>query len=354
MKRTIHFLPLYVVLAELFLAGISRSEPPLPAAPVPVVPAEPPPQEPVLVPALPGGPYPGPPTQVSEVPFPGQNPLFDKRDVPHEGLFATLEASIVGTHVKNRLVNTVQIGDVFTDTVHLPSAELDGTVSPRFELGYRLPENYGEFLVAYRFLIADGVANAFTDLGPARLKSRINLNEIDLDYVSRDFSLAQNYDLRWRLGSRLAGVFFDSRLDVAAPPNDFGVGAATESVSNSFLGAGPHFGLDLARRLDVPGASIFTRVDGAVAVGRIRQGFDETFTFAGDGTSIGGATTVSKTQAVPMLGVQFGVAWSPFGCKYATWSVGYEFEQWWNVGRAQGSVADLSFQGVFFRAEFSF
>src|SRR5260370_35934396 len=98
MKRTIPFLPLYVVLAELFLAGMSRSEPPLPAAPVPVVPAEPPPQEPVLLPALPGGPYPGPPTQVSEVPFPGRSPLVDKRDVAHAGLFATLAPSMSGTN----------------------------------------------------------------------------------------------------------------------------------------------------------------------------------------------------------------------------------------------------------------
>src|SRR5258708_13344 len=77
----------------------------------------------------------------------------DRWDARPEGLFATLETSIVGAHVKNRLVNSVQIGDLFTDTVRLPSAELGGTVSPRFELGYRLPETYGEFLASYRFLI---------------------------------------------------------------------------------------------------------------------------------------------------------------------------------------------------------
>ncbi|MFL5244985.1 MAG: Lpg1974 family pore-forming outer membrane protein [Gemmataceae bacterium] len=354
MKRSIRFLPSYSVLAVLLSAGISRSEPPLPAAPVPFTPADQPSQQPVLVPAVPGEPYPGQLPQPSDVPFPGQSLPADRWDARPEGLFATLETSIVGAHVKNRLANSVQIGDLFTDTVRLPSAELGGTVSPRFELGYRLPEKYGEFLASYRFLISDGTAHVFTDLGPAQLKSRINLNEIDLDYVSREFSLAPSYDLRWRLGSRLAGVFFDSRLDVAVPPDNFGGGAATESISNNFLGAGPHFGLDLSRRLDVPGAWIFTRVDGAVAIGRIHQGFDETFTFATDSTSLGGATTVSKTQAVPMLGVQFGVAWSPFGCNYATYSLGYEFEQWWNIGRAQGSMADLTFQGVFFRAEFSF
>ena len=35
-------------------------------------------------------------------------------------------------------------------------AQLDWTVSPRFELGYRLPSGFGELDVAFRFLMTQG------------------------------------------------------------------------------------------------------------------------------------------------------------------------------------------------------
>ena len=43
-----------------------------------------------------------------------------------------------------------------SDVVSVPMAELNWTVSPRFELGYRLPSGFGEVDVAYRFLLAEG------------------------------------------------------------------------------------------------------------------------------------------------------------------------------------------------------
>src|SRR5207245_5078946 len=122
------------------------------------------------------------------------------------GPFATLETTIVGAHVNNRLINTVLLGNTIPDTIQLPSTELGGTVSPRFELGYRLPENYGEFLVAYRFLIANGTDHLLTSVGLGQLRSEINLNVIDLDYASREICLSPGNSMRIRLGTRLAGV----------------------------------------------------------------------------------------------------------------------------------------------------
>jgi hypothetical protein len=232
---------------------------------------------------------------------------------------------------------------------------LCGTVSPLFELGYRFPEGFGEFLVSYRFLVDESTNPAVTDIGSGHLKTRLDLNENDFDYVSREYSLAPKYDLRWRLGARLAGVYFDSRLAVVVPPDNFGGGRLWERTSNNFFGAGPHVGLELARKLDLPGSSIFLRVDGASVFGRIHQRFGETFTLAEiDDQLFGGVTAVSRTQTVPILGVQAGVAWSPVDWRWATFSLGYVFEQWWNVGRVQDSTAEVMFQGLFVQAEFRF
>jgi hypothetical protein len=40
--------------------------------------------------------------------------------------------------------------------ISLPMAHLNWEVSPRFELGYRLPSGFGELDFAYRFLSASG------------------------------------------------------------------------------------------------------------------------------------------------------------------------------------------------------
>ena len=45
-------------------------------------------------------------------------------------------------------------------------------------------------------------------------------------------------------------------------------------------------------------------------VGRISQAFEETVT-AVDGSMIGGATNVHHTQAVPTLGFEAGLSWTP-------------------------------------------
>ncbi len=67
------------------------------------------------------------------------------------------------------------------DVVIVPMAKLDWTVSPRFELGYRLPSGFGEVDVAYRFLLADGTGStpAGSTASPdaaAALSSHLNSN----------------------------------------------------------------------------------------------------------------------------------------------------------------------------------
>jgi len=261
---------------------------------------------------------------------------------------------VVAPQIKNRLQAPVAINSPIVQQpgiqeflpafVHLPTAELDWTGAPRFELGYRFPQGWVELLLSYRFLVSEGraVIPNFDFGDDGFLKSRLDMHVVDLDYGSREFSLDPHWDMKWRVGVRLANVFFDS---LAA---GF---LREESISNHFFGAGPHVGLDFWRTLDIEGLGLFFRLEGSAVVGQISQGFER---ILGDDTfTIGGATLVHHTQAVPTLNVQAGLSWVPWHGR-TRFALGYEFERWWTIGEAADSRAELTTQGIFFRAELGF
>jgi hypothetical protein len=199
-------------------------------------------------------------------------------------------------------------------------------------------------LLSYRFLVSEGRSTLpnfdFGDDG--LLKSRLDVQVVDLDYGSHEFSLIPHWDMKWRVGVRLANVFFDS----------FAEGFFREErTSDHFFGAGPHVGLDLWRSLDIDGMGLFFRLEGATAIGQISQTFERVI---GDDTfSLGSATLIHHTQGVPILNVQAGLSWVPWYGR-SRFALGYEFERWWFVGEAADSRAELTTQGVFFRAELGF
>ena len=91
-----------------------------------------------------------------------------------------------------------------------------------------------------------------------------------------------------------------------------------------------------------------------MVIGRIHQRFEESLALDGM-PLLGGSTSQSGNQAVPVLGIQAGVSWTPVhNCRWLRFSGGYTFEQWWNVGKAAGSSADLTSQGIFLRTELHF
>jgi hypothetical protein len=55
-------------------------------------------------------------------------------------------------------------------------------VAPRFEVGYRLPNAPRLFAVSYRFLVSEGSTTEPVDGGVAAVRTRLNLNEVTLDY----------------------------------------------------------------------------------------------------------------------------------------------------------------------------
>jgi hypothetical protein len=269
---------------------------------------------------------------------------------PPPGWFSNLELNLLGPHISNRLASPVVV-DGFVDIVALPSASLDWVGSPRIEVGYRMAQGLGEFLVGYQSLVSSGKALAVDFEGPGNpgfLRSRLNMNVVDFLYGTREYSLAPGWDLDWRVGARLATIYFDSQA-----AGFF----LQQRESSNFIGAGPIASVEVARHfLDCPAVAVFGRLQGALLVGNVHQSFGESVDLTPVGGSlVGGATDHDSTQVVPVLELQLGMSYTPpWDGRWARFAFGYEFQQYWNIGQAAGSHADLQTNGVFFRAELGF
>jgi hypothetical protein len=343
MNRRVRGLSLFaaVTLAGSVIAPAGAQS--LPPAPVPVSPS------PVVTPGPPALPPPefNPPPPGPHEPLPNHDALLDAPSAA-PGLFGAVELGILKPHVVGHLSGNVFFSDGSFDPIHLPNAPLDWTAAPRFELGYRMAEGCGEFALSYRTLSSEGHADLpnadlLADNPDALLKSRLSLDVFDFDYGGPEINIGRYIDLKWRIGVRLADVFFDSRA----------AGEVTEQrSSNHFIGAGPHAGLDVWYHFNQFGLGVFARVEGALPVGRVRQSFEETFAF-NDGSTFGSAANQSGTRVVPTVNAQIGLGWAPPGTRLRL-SAGYEYEQWWSLGHLGASRAGLFGQGAFFRTEFSF
>jgi hypothetical protein len=322
----------------------AQSLPPTPepaSAPPQVVPGPPPPltPPPTSIDAPPMPPYPAP--------LPNHGAVFGP-PAAEAGLFGAVEADIVKPHLTNRLSGPAFFGDGSFDVVQLPTASQDWTVAPRFELGYRLGDGLGELVISYRFLDTDGKADVPNfDLYAAnpdgQLQTRLSMNVFDFDYGTPDITIGSNFDLKGRLGVRLADVYFDST----------GLGDVTwQRTSNRFVGAGPHAAIDGWYHFPGLGLGVFARVEGALPVGDVSQRFDESFVF-GDGSTFASYGSQHGTRWVPTVNAQIGLGWALPGTRLR-FSGGYEYEQWWYVGHVGASRAELFDQGAFLRADFSF
>ncbi len=328
-----------ISVAALLSPAFVVAQPP-PPAPIPVSPPPAGPMPPTLGVPSPA-PYvgPPPPPPFSERADPGPNGWADAPSC-EEGLFFNTELDFLKPAVKNRLSGTVTFPDGSTGVVQPPQANLDWTVAPTLEIGYRFPDSFGDLSASYRFLVSDGHGTVPTAAGALDLRSRLDLNQFDFDYTSARFSPGPFWDLKWRIGARLADVYFDSRVSS---------GIFDQQASNNFFGAGPHFGLDAERRIGLlPGFAAFGSIDGAVLVGQIHQHFQE------GGGPLSANDTEQQTQSVPMVTLKAGFSYTPPRLEFVHFSTGYEFERWWNLARLGASTGELTDQGIFLRAEFDY
>jgi hypothetical protein len=302
------------------------------------------------------GPWPPPEYRlppVAEPPIPSRppDPLLDLPQMPPPGWFANVEIAPTGAHVKDRLGSS-SVGPTPPGVFHVPPASLNWTPAPCFEVGYRAPDGFGEFLLSYRFLVTEGASDAGSDAGPLHLASRLDVNVFKLDYANRD-PLWLGWEMRWRVGAEVASVFFDDHSSLTAAPGSLAPGTPIERrASSSMVGAGPHAGLELWHRLSfLPGLALYGAADAATLYGHIHQEFGQTL--AGGG----GGTTISTTsQGVGVLEVQLGLSWAPPGNSRTRFFLGYQFEEWWQVGRNDNSSSEgyVTEQGIFLRGEFTF
>jgi hypothetical protein len=323
---------------------------------------------------------------------PLNSPFLDRPDAAPPGWLFNVESSVLFPHFQNEQliggqVTPLQLGSsppgpgvapsssvglppgaglpITGDLVKLPHLSLNPTVSPRFEVGYRMPQGLGEFRLSYRFLDASGSQTALfappaTDnLGLAAQTGRLALNIVDLDWGTREFALIPNWQLRTAVGVRYATAFFDSQANFLTPMtvtgSPYGTGPFTrlsqsEMLDNWYLGV--HAIGEVDRKLPVMGLSLFGRVEGAGLWGTARQTFRETFVQAPGFTE----QRVVNQTAMPWLNGQVGLSYEVPRWNYSRFMLGYQFEYWWFLGRGDNdlSFGALSIQGLFLRAEFNF
>jgi hypothetical protein len=291
-------------------------------------------------------------------PGPTEPPLFAPIDPGRDGwgplgppsassaLFFNVDLGFLRPALKNRLHADVPTPEGGSVTIDLPSADLEWTVSPTLEIGYRLCDSLGFLSVSYRFLVSQDSTTLPNDISDFQVRTRVDVNAFDFDYGTTPYSFAPRWDVTSRIGIRLADVYFDSKLQ-----NAF----ISEQESSNFYGAGPHVRFDFNRHIAVaPGLSLFGRIDGAVLIGQINQRFRDTFLDADLG--------LRRTQSVPTLTLQAGLSYTPPTMSNLHLTTGYQFERWWYLGQLgplgdgtqPASRGELTTQGIFLRAEIDF
>ncbi len=306
-----------------------------------------PPPAPGPPPATPNiGPFAPPPAPSISNPWDGWLFLTDWPDWP-KNFFGDLEIDVMKPHLTAALVGPVALSNGTVDSVHPPTTQMNWTAALRKEIGWFLPGNVGYFAFNYRGFADDGrqIVTAL-DGTPYALRSRLDVNQIAFDWGALPYSFAPRWFVSGRLGMAAANVFFDNQANSARQGLD---------ASNNFYGAGPHLRADVWREFNLlPGLALFAQPDFMVLVGRVQQHYREADSV--DGTTVGGSFFLRRTQTVPVFTLRTGLSYTPANLSQWRFMVGYEFEDWWNVGRVPGEASRGSFytNGIFLRAMASF
>src|SRR5262249_48125466 len=155
-------------------------------------------------------------------------------------------------------------------------------------------------------------------------------NYSDWDYTSREYTPwatpQANWTMEWRAGIRLAETWVVNRVDkpFAQAAGTNGVFAASDS--NYTVGAGPHFGVELDRKVPQSGLSFVLKLDIANTFTRVRQRYSATTTpLTPAGVPAHGHYTENFWQQVPSLNYQVGLGWQPPRYPFAKVFVGYVY-----------------------------
>src|SRR5262249_50684290 len=103
-----------------------------------------------------------------------------------------------------------------TPTLHVPTTSLGVSVSPTFDIAYKLPGDQGYFALTYRFLSADGNGTVNQDGIDLATKTRLSVNTFGVDYGSAPWEFSPRWTFSWRVGGRIEQVFVESEGTSAA------------------------------------------------------------------------------------------------------------------------------------------
>jgi hypothetical protein len=272
----------------------------------------------------------GAPPRNWEQPYFERDPVLDPRRWPQPGWFAAADVGLIKPHVSDSLGFPVVTGLGHAIVVQLGSARLDWTAAPRLEVGYRLPSGFGEISLSDRYFTAVGSGAFAGPDGRATRSTRFMVNYTDLDYASREYTPFVNWTMKWRVGFRSAETFLRTRVDESLAAAAAGGGFFSQQATNRSVGFGPHFGLELERRLRRPGLAIVTNVDGASLFTTIHQQFTATnLAVLSPGRFDSGTSLAQFKQDVPVLIVQLGLSWQPVRRPNSRLYLGYMGQFWY-------------------------
>jgi hypothetical protein len=297
-----------------------------------------------------------------ERPYFELDPILDPPQWPVPGWFADVELGAIHPHVESRQsdtttnVVTTKLGRMVN--VALGNARLDWAVSPRFEVGYRLPSGFGQFSMSTRFFSANGTQTIMRPDGPALLTTRLGVSYTDWDYSSREYTPWTNWGMQWFVGLRLAYTDTDNHLNEPIAQAAAGRGIFAAIQDSSTQGMGPHWGFGLDRKIGQSGLSFVTNLDDAYVFSRLNQTFGAATTALLPNGKHDSGILVQKgihTQN-PVLTWRVGLSYQPPRYPRSRLFLGYLYQAWWasteNVnGASRGMFED---QGVVLQGGINF
>jgi hypothetical protein len=292
------------------------------------------------------------------------DPLLDRPYAAPPGWYTNVEMNFVFVHLRNQL--SAPVPNALTgasDFVSIGGNPINPTISPRFEIGYRFPGNWGGIQLGYRFLTSQGSGQTITgpldDIqAPGRQAGVLEYNMIDLTYVSREFALGPFWDLRWGVGARALFLYFNSGVQFQNPGLAQG-DIIAQNTSNSLAGFGVWAFGELERKMPVLGLALFGRFEATDLEAQIRQGFSETVA-SGSGTLLPFSARYDFSVGVPILREIVGLSYTVPQWNYSRFMLGLQWDTYFQIGRDNltlgipTSRGQLDLYGLFFRAEFHF
>ena len=298
----------------------------------------------------------GPPPPDLERPYFQPDPLLDPPALGAIGWFADVDLGILKPHLLNHETLPVTLPDGTTVQVGVNASHLNWTVSPRFEVGYRLPTGFGGIAVSYRNLTSQGSEAVIGADGPATLSSRLNVNVGDLDWVSNEYTPWRVCEMRVRLGVRYINVYYDSQADEPFAEAAAGTTIFNQRTTDHTWLLGPHAAVDLRRLLGFWGLAVNGFFDVSEGWGRVSQRYFASSTTSASGLPQAGEVSIGTSDAVPVITTRLGLVWQPPAYANIHLFAGYQLDYWWNIGR-MGNFTEFGYffdSGFLLRGEWNY